>query len=98
MALHRDEVGANVHQPYSYIQATDPSGAADFPGAGTCWLDTTTPPGTLKRRNAANTAWDTHYVAGATGWDAEQTRDAIGAALVNSPSITWTIDDPANTI
>ncbi len=65
MALHRALVGTEAVHQSSFYQSSDPGAV----GAGKDWWDTTASPPTLKRRDAANTAWLTVSTpaGGATG-------------------------------
>jgi hypothetical protein len=57
---HSDLSGTNLHQPFPYVQDTDPGAV----GAGTWWFDTST--NILKVRNDTDTGWESHTV-GVTG-------------------------------
>lgn len=60
MANHETLTGTAIHEAFHYIQATDPGAV----GASKYWLDTTTEPYVLKRRNAGNSDWVTVGSAG----------------------------------
>lgn len=52
---HKTLSGAQLHAPFHFIQNSDPSASAV---AGDFWLDTTSAPFPLYRRNGTNTAWE----------------------------------------
>lgn len=60
MGLHSSLTGTDLHEAFHYVQTSDPGAV----GAGKYWLDTTSAPYELKRRNAGNSAWVT---VGASG-------------------------------
>lgn len=64
MGLHKDLAGDNLHEPFHTVASADPGAV----GAGQYWLDTTSEPYVLKRRNGTDTGW---IVVGATGGDAQ---------------------------
>jgi hypothetical protein len=53
MAIHKNLVGQELHEPFHYVQETDPGAV----GSGLYWLKVST--GVLKRRNSLNNAWIT---------------------------------------
>jgi hypothetical protein len=53
-SLHSDLIELGLHRPFHYEQTSDPGAV----GAGKYWLNTTTIPYVIKRRNAGNTAWE----------------------------------------
>lgn len=57
--IHKNFAAAEVHVP-GYIQSGDPGAV----GAGKLWLDTTTSPAVIKKRNSGDTGWD--LVGGST--------------------------------
>ena len=50
---HADLTGDNLHESFHYVSDTDPGAV----GAGKYWLDTTSAPFTLKRRNDTDDGW-----------------------------------------
>lgn len=52
------DTAAELHAPFHYDQSTDPGAV----GAGKWWHDSG--PGTVKRRNDANSAWTTWLTGG----------------------------------
>jgi hypothetical protein len=66
-SLHSDLVQNNLHEAFHYVQTSDPGAV----GAGKYWLDTTSSPYILKRRNPGDSAWVTigaSAVAGNVSW------------------------------
>jgi hypothetical protein len=57
-SLHSALADGDLHQPFRFAQPTDPG--AGFPNE--YWLDTSSVPYGLKRRNGSDTAWV--YIAG----------------------------------
>ena len=53
MTQHRNLSGDKLHEPFSYVQDDDPGAV----GAGKYWLDTSSEPYALKRRNEADDDW-----------------------------------------
>lgn len=74
--LHSSLTGTELHESFHYVQTSDPGAV----GAGKYWLDTTTSPYVLKRRNAGDSAWVT--VGASSGAIGVQT--TIGADLTNT--------------
>lgn len=60
---HNTLTNDELHEAFHRVAASDPGAI----GAGKYWLDTTTTPYILKRRNTGNTAWVTIGSAGAGG-------------------------------
>lgn len=88
--------------PALYVEAADPTtiytDGRSF--VKRIWLDTSTGSiGTLKKRNAANTGWDTliNLDAAAATLTTEQVQDIIGAMLTDSAEIDFAYDDGAGT-
>lgn len=52
MSTHRLLTGTQLHEPYHYVQESDPGSV----GSNLYWLQVST--GNVKRRNSANSAWD----------------------------------------
>lgn len=59
-SLHSDLAALQLHEAFHYVQTSDPGAV----GAGLYWLDTTSAPYVLYRRNAGNSAW---VVVGGSG-------------------------------
>jgi len=55
MGLHSSLTGTDLHEAFHYVQTSDPGAV----GAGKYWLDTSSSPYQLKRRNAGDSAWVT---------------------------------------
>src|ERR1700732_4468669 len=52
MSQHSDLTGKELHEPYHYVQETDPGAV----GSNLYWLKVST--GVISRRNSANTGWN----------------------------------------
>ncbi len=91
MTLHSSLTGLQLHEPFNYAQNSDPGAV----GAGKYWLDTTTTPYVLKRRNGGNDGWVT------VGLASVDYGDLTGVPLVFPPddhSHEWAdITDPPAT-
>lgn len=83
MAFHKDKDGLDLHDIFQYVQDSDPSGYADFPGENTNWLDTTTPTVPVWKRYIS-AAWRTLATAG-TG------SPHAAATVLDSSSIDFSI-------
>jgi hypothetical protein len=67
MSRHKDLTGAAAVHPAAHVAGSDPGAV----GAHKFWVDTSSgPPYTLKKRNAANDAWET--IGGASGASAAE--------------------------
>jgi hypothetical protein len=60
---HAGLTGTNLHEAFHYVDASDPGAV----GAGLYWLDTSTTPYELKRRNATDDGWITVGASGGGG-------------------------------
>lgn len=88
-SLTQDE----LHEPFHRVAASDPGAI----GADTYWLDTSSEPYVLKRRNATDDGWIVVGAEGASYTD-EQAQDAAASLIQNGTGITWSYNDGANTL
>jgi hypothetical protein len=79
--LHKDAVGTEVHEAFQYVAAGDPGAV----GAGMYWLDTSSSPYLLKRRNATNDGW---ISIGAAGEGSGAMPLVVFRPMANEPPLT----------
>ncbi len=80
---HTDITGSDAIHPCDYYQSADPGAV----GANKKWLDTTTSPPVQKRRNAANSGWDT--VLDPAVYQAKSLLTTLGDMIYASGASAW---------
>lgn len=104
---HRSLVGERLHEPFQYVQSTNPGAV----GAGKYWLDTSSDPYVLKRRNPSNSSWiivgsagGSSYTTVKTVWSPDATPSSPGSEddefIDGSGGVPggWTEVDPNTTL
>lgn len=81
---HKDITGTDAVHPSDFYQSADPGAV----GANKSWIDTTATPPTLKRRNAADSGWDT--INDPSLYQTKALLTTLGDTIYATSSSVWT--------